>query len=271
MQSKDGFPDEETQFTEYRKALEACSGKSITIRTLDIGGDKSLPYCPAEKEENPFLGWRGIRFCLDKKDVFKPQLRALLRAGTFGKLRIMFPMIISLEELRASKTLLEECKQELDREGTGYDKNIETGVMIETPAAVFLAEDLAREADFFSIGTNDLVQYILAADRGNQRTGHLYDSFHPAVIRSLKLIVDAATKYKQPVSRCGELAANTDATELLIGIGVKSLSAASVNISEIKQSIRSVIYEQAQVLAAEVCQKGTVAEVHDLLNEINQF
>ncbi len=267
MQSKDSFPGEDTQFTAYRKAIEACKGKSITIRTLDIGGDKSLPYYPVEKEDNPFLGWRGIRFCLDKKEVFKVQLRALLRASAFGRLKIMFPMVISMEELRAAKGLLEDCKQELDREGIGYDKTMETGVMIETPAAVMLAEELAGEVDFFSIGTNDLVQYTLAVDRTNRRVSHLGNAFHPAVVRSVKMIVEAAAKYQRPVSLCGELAGDTGATQILVGMGIDSLSLSFVTVPEIKQIIRKTDMNRGRELAAKIYQKATIAEVHALLEE----
>ncbi len=267
MQSKGGFPDEEPQFAEYRKALEACKGKSIIIRTLDIGGDKSLPYYLEEKEENPFLGWRGIRFCLDRKDVFKTQLRALLRASAFGNLKIMFPMIISVEEFREAKSLLENSKEELRSENIDFNENIETGVMIETPAAVMIAEDLAREADFFSIGTNDLIQYTLAVDRLNEKVSQLYNPFHPAILRSIKKVADAATKHGKPVGICGEMAGNQQTAIFLLGTGLSSLSISAGGIPEIKQMISSFSYKGSQELAAEVCRKSTADQVSTSLTK----
>jgi phosphotransferase system enzyme I (PtsI) len=264
MQSSGSFPDEETQFAAYKKAVELCEGKSMIIRTLDIGGDKPLPYFAMEKEENPFLGWRAIRISLDRTEVFRTQLRALLRAGAFGNLKIMFPMIISPAELRAAKAILETCKNELRAEGRTFNENIETGVMIETPAAVMLADDLAREAGFFSIGTNDLTQYMLAADRTNHRVEYLYDPFHPAVLRSIRQVTGAANKHGKPVGLCGEMAGDPRAARLLLGLGLGSLSVAPGDIPEIKQAIRNTSYAQARKLAAKACKKSTVAEVHAL-------
>lgn len=273
MQSKLAFPDEETQFAAYRKAVEACRGKSIIIRTLDIGGDKSLPYFPMDHEDNPFLGWRAIRISLERTDIFRTQLRALLRASAFGPLKIMFPMIISVEEFRQARCLLECCKSELREEGLPFDENIETGLMIETPAAVMMAVDLAREADFFSIGTNDLTQYTLAADRLNTKIASLYNPLHPAVIRSVKQVIDAATLYKKPVGMCGELAGMPEATQLLLGLGLTEFSVAATDIPEIKQRIRNINYNEAQKLAAEACSKSTAAEINTLLEseKLNEF
>ena len=269
MQSRDHFPDEESQFMVYRNASQACQGKSIIIRTLDIGGDKSLPYFPIHGEDNPFLGWRALRITLERKDIFKVQLRALLRASAFGQLKIMFPMIISVEEFTAAKALIENCKEELKQEGKAFNEKIGIGVMIETPASVLLAEDLAREADFFSIGTNDLVQYTLAVDRLNEKVSKLYNPFHPAVLRSIKMVADAAVKYGKPLGLCGEMAGNPQAVLFLLGMGLTSLSLAGANIPEIKQMIRNASYEQAQQLAAKVCEKSTADQVNTLLEKRN--
>lgn len=267
MQSTASFPEEETQFEAYKGAAEACQGKQIIIRTLDIGGDKSLPYFTFEKEENPFLGWRAIRICLDRTDIFRTQLRALLRASVFGELKIMFPMIISVEELRAAKAMVESCKLELRKEGFAFNQTIETGVMIETPAAVFIAEELARESDFFSIGTNDLTQYTLAADRLNPKVSRLYNPFHPAVLRSIKLVADAANRHGKPIGICGEMAGNPRAVKVLLGMGLTSFSVTASDIPEIKQQIRNAVFAQNQKLAEAVCQKSTCAEILALLGE----
>lgn len=267
MQSTTSFPDEETQFTAYKDAAEACQGKQIIIRTLDIGGDKSLPYFQFDKEENPFLGWRAIRVCLDRTDVFRTQLRALLRASAFGSIKIMFPMIISVEELRAAKAMVESCKLELRKEGFAFNQTIETGVMIETPAAVFIAEELSQESDFFSIGTNDLTQYTLATDRLNPKVSGLYNPFHPAVLRSIKLVADAANRHGKPIGMCGEMAGNPRAVKVLLGMGLTSFSVTASDISEIKQQVRNAAFAQTPKLAEAVCQKSTCAEILTLLGE----
>lgn len=265
MQNQLAFPGEEQQFEAYKKAVEACRGKSLIIRTLDIGGDKSLPYFTFEREDNPFLGWRAIRISLEQTDIFRTQLRALLRASAFGKLKIMFPMIVSVEEFRQARSLLECCKNELREEGLPFDENTETGLMIETPAAVMMADDLAREADFFSIGTNDLTQYTLAADRLNTKIAHLYNPLHPAVIRSIKQVIDTANRHNKPVGMCGELAGMPEATRLLLGLGLTEFSVAASDIPGIKQRIRNMNYNEAQKLADEACSKSTAAEINALL------
>lgn len=265
MESKGSFPSEQSQFEVYKKAIVACEGKSMIIRTLDIGGDKELSYYEFEKEENPFLGWRAIRICLEMKDVFKAQLRALLRASAFGDIRIMIPMIISVEEFRASKAVLLECMAELKAEGIAYNEKIELGIMIETPAAVIIAEDLAKEVDFFSIGTNDLTQYVLAVDRGNQRIAQMYNSFHPAVLRSIKKVIDAGHKYGKMVGMCGEFASDEKAMPILLGMGLDEFSMAANDIAGIRYKVRNQSYEQAQKLANEVCQKATYDEIKEII------
>ncbi|BCJ97815.1 phosphoenolpyruvate--protein phosphotransferase [Anaerocolumna chitinilytica] len=258
------LPTEEEQFMAYKEAAVLC-GKEITIRTLDIGGDKTLPYLPMEKEENPFLGWRAIRISLEEKDLFKTQLRAILRASAYGKIRIMLPMIISLEELLKAKEILRECMGELTEEGIAYDTAIRTGVMIETPASVLCAEELAAEADFFSIGTNDLTQYLLAVDRGNAKIAKLYNSFHPAVLRSIRMVAQAAHRHGIEAGMCGEFAGNEKATKLLIGLGLDELSMTPAKLAEIKYNLRRISYKEAIGLADEVCKLGTIEEVMNIL------
>ena len=258
------FPTEQEQFEIYRKAAEIMK-QTVTIRTLDIGGDKALPYYQFEKEENPFLGWRAIRFCLDMRDVFKTQLKAILRAAAFGDIRIMFPMIVSVEEFRTAKRLLQECKQELRERGVLFRESISTGIMVETPAAVFLAEELAKEVDFFSIGTNDLTQYILAADRGNQKLKILYDPFHPAVLRAVAKVIAAGHKEGKEVGMCGEFAGEEKAVPLLVGMGLDEFSMVSNSIASVRYQVRGLSAEQTKHLAERVLSAGTVKEVKHLL------
>lgn len=256
------FPTEEEQFEAYKKAAEQV-GKDIIIRTLDIGGDKELSYYAWDPEENPFLGWRAIRICLTKKDIFKTQLRALLRASAYGTIRIMYPMIISLEELREANALLEECKEELRQEKIPFDENIQTGIMMETPASVFLAQDFAKEVDFFSIGTNDLTQYVLAVDRGNTKIAALYDSFHPAVIRAIAAIITAGHQAGIPVGMCGEFASDENAIHLLLGLGLDEFSVNAGSVALVKHRIRNRSLSECQKLAKTVLEKTTTKEVYD--------
>jgi len=255
------FPTEEEQFAVYKEAAEICGDKPVIIRTLDIGGDKSLPFFTFPAEENPFLGWRAIRMCLEMKDMFKTQLRALLRASAYGNIRIMLPMIISIEEYNEAVGMLEECKKELTTEGISFKPDIQTGIMIETPASVLIAEDLAREVDFFSIGTNDLTQYILAVDRGNNKISALYNSFHPAVLRAIKSVVDAGAKYGKMVGMCGEFASNEKATKLLLGMGLIEFSVSPPAVPELKGVLRELNYENASAYSAIVLSQSTVASV----------
>ncbi len=255
------FPTEEEQFEVYKQAV-LLSEKEVTIRTLDIGGDKSLSYYEFEKEENPFLGWRAIRISLELKDIFKNQLRAILRASAFGSIRIMFPMIISLEELRMSKDILEECKVELDAQNIIYDYKIKVGMMIETPASVMCVEDFSKEVDFFSIGTNDLTQYILAVDRGNKKIANMYNSFHPAVLRSIKRVIQAGHDNNIQVGMCGEFASDERAVQLLLGLGLDEFSMAPTEIANVKYIIRKSSYDESKVLAETVCLMNTIQEIY---------
>ena len=258
------FPTEQEQFEIYKQAAETLK-KPITIRTLDIGGDKNLPYYQFEKEENPFLGWRAIRFCLDMRDVFKTQLKAILRAAAFGEIRIMYPMIVSVEEFRKANALLEECKAELRERKVLFRESISTGIMVETPAAVFVAEELAKEVDFFSIGTNDLTQYILAADRGNQKLTKLYSPFHPAVLRAVARVIAAGHKEGKEVGMCGEFAADTRAVPVLLGMDLDEFSMVSNEIAAVRYQIRGLATKQTAELARRVLAAGTEKEVRGLL------
>ena len=231
------FPTEQEQYDAYKKAIETMK-HPVIIRTLDIGGDKELSYYKFDEEENPFLGWRAIRISLDLKDVFKTQLRAILRASAYGDIRIMYPMIISVDEFMAANAILQECKEELRRDNIPFNDSIQTGIMIETPAAVLCAEDLAKVVDFFSIGTNDLTQYLLAVDRGNQKIARLYNSFHPAVLRAIRTVIQAGHKYDKMVGMCGEFASDEKAVPILLGMGLNEFSMAASEIASTRYQIR---------------------------------
>ncbi|MDR2940607.1 MAG: phosphoenolpyruvate--protein phosphotransferase [Clostridiales bacterium] len=259
------FPSEDEQFNVYK---EVASQINVIIRTLDIGGDKDLPYYEFEKEMNPFLGWRALRICLDKTEIFKTQLRAILRASAFGKIRIMYPMIISLEELRKANSILAECKKELSDEGTAYDEKIEAGIMVETPAAAIMADLFIKEADFFSIGTNDLTQYLLAVDRGNEKVSKLYNTFNPAVLRAIKNIIDASHKEGKWTGMCGEFAGEKKAAVLLLGMGLDEFSMSAISIPSIKKIIRGISFESAKEIAENTLKLSTAEEVEKYLSEV---
>ena len=229
------LPSEEVQFQAYREVAETMQGKPVIIRTLDIGGDKDLPYLDMPKELNPFLGWRAVRMCLDRPEILQAQLRAILRASAFGKLRIMFPMVISTSEVKQLKAHVEDAKVSLRAENIAFDEQIEIGIMIETPAAVMIADQLIEELDFFSIGTNDLTQYILAVDRGNENIAHLYDSFSPSVLRAIKQVIDASHSAGKWTGMCGEFAGDEQAALILAGMGLNEFSMSAPSVLKIKK------------------------------------
>lgn len=237
---RDSMPTEEEQFKAYRYAAEKLNGKPIVIRTLDIGGDKKLPYLQMPEEMNPFLGYRAIRLCLDRKDIFKVQLRALLRASAFGNIKIMFPMISSVSEFLEAKKLLEECKEELRNEGKDFNDDLETGIMIEIPAAALIADEFAKYVDFFSIGTNDLIQYTIACDRMNEKVSYLYNPMHPAVLRLIKMTIDAAHKEGKWCGMCGEMAGDERAIPTLVEYGLDEFSMSASSILRAKQIIMNM-------------------------------
>lgn len=266
---RDAYPNEDEQYKAYKEVAESTNGLSVIVRTMDIGGDKDVPYMHLPKEENPFLGWRAIRICLDRKEILHAQLRAILRASAFGKLRIMFPMIISVEEIRILKSEINILKEQLTAEGKAFDKNIEVGVMIETPAAAVIAHHLAKEVDFFSIGTNDLTQYTLAVDRGNELISHLYNPLSPSVLTLIKKVIDASHKEGKWTGMCGELAGDERATILLLGMGLDEFSMSAVSIPKIKKLIRNTHFEEAKKLADNVLEKATSKEIMDLIEKYN--
>jgi len=261
------FLSEDEQFDLYRRLVLGMEGRPVTIRTLDLGADKYPRYLNMPREENPFLGWRSIRISLEMPNVFRPQLRAILRASALGPVRVMFPMISSLDEIRQVKWLLAEAKHELTAAGVAFDPNMQVGMMLEVPAAVYLAPNFAEEVDFFSIGTNDLIQYILAVDRSNRKVGPLYEPLHPAVLQCIANAIAAAKRAGKRVSICGEMAADPTCTLVLVGLGLDDLSAGPFFIPAIKRLIRAVRFEDVQSLADEVLRLSTVTEVKGCIFE----
>ncbi|WP_294840521.1 phosphoenolpyruvate-protein phosphotransferase PtsI [uncultured Haemophilus sp.] len=262
---RDQLPSEEEQFIAYKEVVEAMDGRLVVLRTMDIGGDKELPYLNLPKEMNPFLGWRAVRIALDRREILHAQLRAVLRASAFGKLAVMFPMIISVEEIRELKSVLETLKAELRAEGKAFDENIQVGVMVETPSAAVNAKFLAKEVDFFSIGTNDLTQYTLAVDRGNELISHLYNPMSPSVLGLIKQVIDASHAEGKWTGMCGELAGDERATLLLLGMGLDEFSMSAISVPRIKKLIRHVNYQEVKALADEALQKPTAAEIEQLI------
>lgn len=262
---RDQLPSEEEQFIAYKEVVEAMEGRLVVLRTMDIGGDKELPYLNLPKEMNPFLGWRAVRIALDRREILHAQLRAVLRASAFGKLAVMFPMIISVEEIRELKSVLETLKAELCAEGKAFDENIQVGVMVETPSAAVNAKFLAKEVDFFSIGTNDLTQYTLAVDRGNELISHLYNPMSPSVLGLIKQVIDASHAEGKWTGMCGELAGDERATLLLLGMGLDEFSMSAISVPRIKKLIRHVNYQEVKALADEALQKPTAAEIEQLI------
>ena len=267
----DTMPSEESQFEAYKKVAQIMEGKEAIIRTLDIGGDKDLKYLELEKEANPFLGYRAIRLCLDRPSIFKTQLRAILRASAFGKLAIMFPMISSIDELRDAKKVLEECKKELDNENIEYDRNIQVGIMIEIPSAALIADKLAKECDFFSIGTNDLIQYTVAVERGNEKISKLYTKYHPAVIQLIKKAIDGAHLANIICGMCGEAAGDPIFIPLLVGLGLDEFSMNSNSILRARKTINNLNAKECEKLSEEIMNMSSAKEVEKRLKEfINQ-
>ena len=263
--NSDHFPTEEEQYEAYKVVVQKMQGKPVTIRTMDIGGDKELPYLDLPKEMNPFLGYRAIRISLENKDMFKTQSKAILRASHYGQIKIMYPMISSVNEIRKANEILEECKNELDEIGQLFDRNIKVGIMVETPSTAIIAYKFAKEVDFFSIGTNDLTQYFLAVDRGNEMVSALYNSFNPAVLEAIQKVIDAAHNAGISVSMCGEFAGDKKATKLLLGMGLDSFSMSASSTLQVKKIIRSSSYAEAQKYRDIILQQDTPAEVLEKL------
>mgnify|MGYP000634719278 CR=1 FL=1 len=261
------MPDEEEQLEAYSSVSHLMKGKEVIIRTLDVGGDKEVSYLKMGSEQNPFLGWRAIRYCLSEQPLFKTQLRALLRAGAQEKnIKIMLPLVTGVQEIRAARSLLEECKQELSREGLEYDPKIALGVMIETPAAALTADLMAKEADFFSIGTNDLTQYTIAVDRGNAKVEQLYTTLHPAVLRSIRGIIHAAKQAKIPVGMCGESAADPLLIPLLMQFGLDEFSVSASSVLKTRKTISEWNREQVEQVAEQAMQLSTPQELDEYLH-----
>ena len=262
---KASMPTEEEQFEAYKKAAQGMGGKGVRVRTIDVGGDKGLDYLAFPHELNPFLGWRAIRMCFDTPSILQTQLRALLRASAFGKIRIMFPMVISVEEVWELRKMVDAEKKGLESKAIAYDPKVEIGIMIETPAAAVIANKLARYVDFLSIGTNDLTQYTLAIDRGNEKIAHLYRTYHPAVLRLISTVVQAAHSQKIWAGMCGEFAGNQEATKLLVGLGLDELSMSGPSIPRVKSVIRSISYSDARALATKALDLETADQVEEMV------
>ena len=269
---RDAMPTEEEQFEAYKKVAIAMNGKPVIIRTLDIGGDKEIPYMGLEKDENPFLGYRAVRFCLDRKDdVYRPQLRALLRASAFGNIKIMIPLVTCIDEYRQVKALVEEIKEELTDKGFAFNKDIPLGIMVETAAASLIADIFAKEVDFFSIGTNDLTQYTMSVDRGNDKISYLYSTFNPAVLRSIKRIITCAREEGIMVGMCGEAASDPMMIPLLLAFGLNEFSMSPSAILRARKMITEYSTEELQAVADQAMSFATTAEVENFMREfINQ-
>ncbi len=265
----DHFPTEEEQFEVYKKATQMLGEKPLVVRTLDIGGDKGLDYYDFPEEENPFLGYRAIRFCLDHQDIFKDQLRALLRASAYGNLKIMLPFVISTDEIKQTRIILEDLKKDLDKEGIAYNKDIDLGIMVETSASIIMADKLIKYSDFFSIGTNDLTQYTLACDRGNENISDIYDNFNPAVIRSIKHVIDESHKAGKWTGMCGQFASDTKATKLLLGLGLDEFSGSASKLPKVKDIIRNSNFENEEKFALTVLDLEDVEEVKESVEKHN--
>lgn len=266
---RDNMPSEEEQFEAYSKVLKEMDGKRVVVRTLDIGGDKELSYLNLPKEMNPFLGYRAIRLCLDQTDIFRTQLRALLRASEYGKLNIMFPMIATINEFRDAKAILLEEKEKLVSEGVKVDDDIEIGIMVEIPATAALADIFAKEVDFFSIGTNDLIQYTMAADRMSERVAYLYQPYNPAILRLIKQVIEASHKEGKWTGMCGEMAGDNTAIPLLLGLGLDEFSMSATSILKARKQIKQLDQKEMQELAGRAINCATEEEVVELVLQLS--
>lgn len=262
---RDSMPTEEEQFEAYKEVAEKMKGKPVIIRTLDIGGDKDVPYLGLEHEDNPFLGFRAIRYCLQRKDIYDIQLKALLRASAFGKIKIMVPLVTGVDELRQVKAMIKDIMAELDKEGVAYNKNIEVGVMMETPAACMMADALAKEAAFFSIGTNDLTGYTMAVDRGNAKVAYLYSTYNPAVLRAIKRIIECGKKEGIMVGMCGEAAADSKLIPLLLAFGLDEFSVSATSVLKTRKTISDCTMDECKALVDKVMACVTEEEVLEIL------
>lgn len=264
------LPPEETQFEQYRDVVEAMKGRPVVIRTLDIGGDKKLDYLSIPEEQNPFLGYRAIRLCLDRQEIFKVQLRAILRASAYGRVRILFPMISSLEELRSAKAILEETKEDLRSRGVPFDESVQSGIMVEVPSAAILSDHFARETDFFSIGTNDLIQYVVAVDRGNEKLSHLYSQYHPAVLRLIKTVLDNGKAAGIRVGMCGESAGDPKLIPILLGMGLTEFSMNPSSILQARWILRNLRKSDLEEAALKALSLATAEEVEEYCSGLLQ-
>lgn len=262
------FPTEEEQFIAYKAVLEGMGGKKVVVRTLDIGGDKTLPYFTFPEEMNPFLGYRAIRLCLDRTDIFRTQLRALCRASVYGKLCIMFPMIATIKEFKDAKAIFEEEKAKLIAEGVAVSDKIEVGMMVEIPAAAVLADQFAKYADFFSIGTNDLIQYSMAADRMSENVSYLYQPYNPSILRLIKMTIDGAHKEGKWAGMCGEMAGEPDAAAILLGLGLDEFSMSATSILKARKVINSLSKKEMEDVAAKCLSFDTADEVHEYVKSV---
>ena len=262
---RDEMPSEDEQFEAYKSVLQEMDGKRVVVRTLDIGGDKELPYLNLPEEMNPFLGYRAIRLCLNEPEIFRPQLRALLRASTYGKLSIMFPMVATVQEFRDAKALLNEEKEKLIKEGVEVAEDIELGIMVEIPATAALADVFAKEVDFFSIGTNDLIQYTMAADRMSERVSYLYQPYNPSILRLVKQVIDASHQEGKWTGMCGEMAGDATAIPVLLGLGLDEFSMSAISVLKARRQIKGLSQNEMRELANRALDCVSADEVEDLV------
>jgi len=265
--NRSSLPTEDEQYDAYRKVAKAVGHHPVIIRTLDLGGDKFASILEIPHEMNPYLGWRAIRFCLTRKDIFKTQLRAILRASAHGNIKIMYPMISNIYEIRMSREILNEAMAELEREGKPFNRSIDVGAMIEIPSAALASDVLAKETDFFSIGTNDLIQYVLAIDRMNEKVAYLYEPTHPAILRLIETVIKNGHAHDSWVGSCGEMSGNPKIAILLVGLGIDEISVSPVVLPKIKKAIRSIRYADAQEIARKAMTFQTGKEIEQFLGE----